>query len=455
MPEAGSLPAASLFSQIDFGQGAVAAVSGGSDSTALLVLLKDHFDRFLPSARLVAVTVDHALRPASAEEAQAVARLCARLGVAHRTVVWGEPKPTVGLPAAAREARYRLLADAARIAGLNVVLTAHTADDQAETVFMRQARQEGRGLAGMAPATLYDGNVWLLRPLLGERRSALRVFLTSRGLGWIDDPTNLDPAFERPRVRATLAADEGRLEDLLAVAAAVGREREDLDRRAAILVERHATRPARGLIRLEPAFAVDTDREAALHVLRILLATAGGTSFLPDEGRVAELYAALSPGGGRATLSRTVMDVRRAGIFLYREARGLPDPSAPLDGSLWDGRYRITFRDDISGSVIGPFGSQAHSTVADPVLEGVPGSVFRAACAAEPALWRNNSCLGLLKSSGGSPTVTAVPVVAPFAHFLPAFDLKVAGAASALVGASSIPISPLSLRKNAKASANA
>ena len=92
--------------------------------------------------KLVAVTVDHGLRAAAAGEAAAVKRLARRLGVAHRTLRWRGKKPKSGLQEAARNARYRLLAQAAERAGCGHILTAHTLDDQAETVLFRLAPRQ-------------------------------------------------------------------------------------------------------------------------------------------------------------------------------------------------------------------------------------------------------------------------------------------------------------------------
>lgn len=182
----------------------VIALSGGSDSTALLSLARDAFPARGDGERLVAVTVDHGLRPDSAAEAQRAGELCASLGIAHTVRRWEGEKPMSGLQAAARAARYRLLAEEAAD---GTVLTGHTLDDQLETVAMRRARGPGRGLSGIAPATLYEGRTWFVRPLIARRRAELRAHLSASGLSWIEDPSNRDPRFERVRVRENIVAD--------------------------------------------------------------------------------------------------------------------------------------------------------------------------------------------------------------------------------------------------------
>ncbi|RUZ78506.1 tRNA lysidine(34) synthetase TilS [Mesorhizobium sp. M7A.F.Ca.US.006.01.1.1] len=441
------------FSHIDFTSGAVAAVSGGSDSTALLLLLKHHLDRTAPATRLLAVTIDHGLRSGSAEEAQTVAKLCATLGISHRILTWSGSKPSAGLPAAAREARYRLLAEAAQAEGIGMILTGHTADDQAETVLMRHARDggqghvemAGRGLAGMAPATLYDWRAWIVRPLLGLRRAALRDVLRREDVGWADDPTNIDAAFERPRVRAALAGGSvEHVEGMLMLAGQAALERRQLGASAADLIDRFASQPAIGLIRLDPPRLLSpADERAAVYALRILLATIGGIAFLPDQARSEALFGRLRAGFLCATLSRTVVDSRRSGIFLRREARGLPSAAAIMDGTVWDGRRRITLNDSSGALLIAPFGAAAAKQLS--TGDGkTPPSLMRAALAAEPALWQGGECLDL---SGGSRAPMAVevrPVVAPFARFLPSFDLAPARAVARLIGAAPVPPLPFS-----------
>jgi tRNA(Ile)-lysidine synthase len=294
----------------------------------------------------------------------------------------------------------------------------------------------------MAPATLYGWKTWIARPLLSTRREALRDFLRGRGVGWAEDPTNADHDFERPRIRAAMSArpQAGAFTQTLALAADAATQREAVARRAALLVSAHASQPAPGLLRLDPGFATVADRPAAIEALRLLLATAGGVAFAPDDARTAALFDQIARGGGRATLARTVVDARRSGIFILREIRDHPQPLPPVDGMVWDGRRQINFHDAPGMSVIAPLGIEAAAK--SPVTENdAPPSLVRAALAAEPALWLDGECLGALALNAGDNAV--FPVVAPFARFLTAFDLPLAVALGALVGAPPLPPSPL------------
>lgn len=185
------------------GAGRIAvAVSGGPDSMALLWLAAETFPD-----RLLALTVDHGLRPEAAAEAAMVAAHCAAHGIAHRTLLWTGPKPAAGLPGAARDARYALMAGACVEAGVTMLLTAHHADDQAETLLMRLARGGGAGgLAGIRPVRALAPGLLLVRPLLGCRRAALRAMVTAAGWPFVDDPSNADPDRRRTQARRLLAA---------------------------------------------------------------------------------------------------------------------------------------------------------------------------------------------------------------------------------------------------------
>jgi tRNA(Ile)-lysidine synthase len=180
------------------------AVSGGADSLALLLLAHDAF-----GDRVRAVTVDHAMRAESAGEAAQVAAICARLGVAHATLRWEGPKPEGNVQAAARAARYRLMADWCAAQGIALLATAHHVDDQAETLLMRLARGAGvGGLAGVRAVRPLTPAVTLVRPLLDARRAELAEIVAAAGLTAADDPSNRDPRYDRTRARRWLAAQD-------------------------------------------------------------------------------------------------------------------------------------------------------------------------------------------------------------------------------------------------------
>lgn len=204
----------------------VLAVSGGPDSIALMWLAARWRRALARGPRLIAVTVDHGLRAEAAREAREVKRLARTLDLPHRTLRWTGVKPKTGVPAAARSARYRLLAELARRSRATHILTAHTRDDQAETLLMRLLRGSGiAGLAAMARQSEREG-VLLARPLLEVSKARLIATLEKAKIGFADDPTNRDPNFTRPRIRMlmpALAAEGGDARNLARLAARLAR----------------------------------------------------------------------------------------------------------------------------------------------------------------------------------------------------------------------------------------
>jgi tRNA(Ile)-lysidine synthase len=208
--------AKALFSGLQACPALIVAVSGGPDSTALMVLAARWCEGLKARPKLIAVTIDHGLRKESKNEAAAVARLARKLKIAHRTLRWTGRKPSTGLQNAARLARYRLLGNAARKAGAAHILTAHTLDDQAETVLIRMSR--GSGLTGLGAMTRSsalpgggDNTITLVRPLLDIPKARLVATLLAENIAYADDPSNRDPRFTRARLRGLMSAlaDEG------------------------------------------------------------------------------------------------------------------------------------------------------------------------------------------------------------------------------------------------------
>lgn len=242
------------------------AVSGGPDSLALLLLAAA-----ARPGRIEAATVDHGLRLESADEAEMVAHLCAKLGVPHQILRadWDE-KPSANIQAMARAMRYRLLADWAERGGLTAVATAHHADDQAETLLMRLARGAGvAGLGGSRARRSLSERIELIRPLLGWRKAELVALVGEAGIEPVDDPANRDPRHDRSRFRQILASSDWADPARLAVSASAIREaNEALDWALAPLISSRIRRDGAALI-IEP---FDLPRELKR---RLLLAAIG------------------------------------------------------------------------------------------------------------------------------------------------------------------------------------
>jgi tRNA(Ile)-lysidine synthase len=399
----------------------LAAVSGGSDSMAMLHLLHDHIRIAAPGMRLVVATIDHALRPDSGAETSRVAGWAGRMGLGHVSRRWDLPKPDTGIPEAARDARYALLAELAAQAGATVVFTGHTADDQAETVAMRRRRGPGIGSAGMASATLYRRSLWIARPLLATPRTALRTWLAGEGIDWIEDPSNADPAYERVRMRDDLRhAGAAAIAALTASANEAATARRRLAYEAAGFVAAAAQSDGRGLLFVD--WADDAGGEAArAHALRYLLASAGGLPYAPPVAAVEGLLARLARPGAQATLARVLVRRSRTTLTLVREGRGLPDPLPARDGMVWDGRFRLA----------GPSGA---GIVRCGAADDAAGPLARLAAASRPDV--------VAPDGRHARGWTATPLLPTWDSYLPAFDLPLAAAVARLVGAPPPPAAP-------------
>jgi len=321
------------------------AVSGGSDSTALLI-----FAARWARARgrsLVAATVDHGLRPESAAEAQTVTELCASLGIGHATLraegLGAEPG---NLPAAARDARYALLGGWARERALGAVLLGHTLDDQAETVLMRLARGSGaEGLSGIEAARRHDGLLWL-RPLLGMRRQALRKFLEAEGVRWIEDPTNGDPAYDRVKARRALAAlaplgiDAGGLAE---TARRLRRQRRVLERAMERLADRARLWGALGEARLDLGTMAADEPDTALRLVADTLCRISGADYRPRFRALSGLVERILAGDeSGATLAGCLIRPGRGVALVCREAAACaPDVTLAPGATDWDRRWRL------------------------------------------------------------------------------------------------------------------
>jgi tRNA(Ile)-lysidine synthase len=391
------------------------AVSGGADSMALAILA-DAWARER-GCRMLALIADHGLRAEAAAEAEATFARLTALGIpAQQLRIAGLEKGS-GLADRARQARYRVLADACARAGMAHLLLGHHAADQAETLTMRVLSGSGdRGMAGMAAATEARG-VRILRPLLRVPSGRLRTFLRAEGVDWVEDPSNRSPYAQRARLRLLRNDPDGegpgtQALTIAAVEAGLRRAANDVAI-AKILAVRATVRPE--------GFALLSPGAIAPEALAVLLRTIAGAAYAPGIDRIAELAANLRPA--------TVWGVRLLaagklgpGWLLVREEASLPPPVPAVDGAVWDARFRLIAPvAPECGTMFGAVGSAASKL--RPCTD-LPAAVLRAM----PALWRRNVLVAVPQlhyphaeaCEWGASTVFDPPVPLTNAPFLPA-----------------------------------
>ncbi len=332
---------AALFQPVENDPHVALAVSGGSDSLALMCLAAQW-----GVARVTVLTVDHRMRPESGAEATFVSRFAGEAGLAHHTLPWTGPKPTAGIQAAARRARYDLLSSYCVANAIPTLLTGHNLDDQAETVLMRLARTSSLNSIAGIPVTGHWGPTRLFRPLLSVRRATLRSYLHTIGQSWIDDPSNGDVRFERVRIRNLMRelipagiSPEGLARLAQEAAAAV----KGLWAAAEDWITAHVIwhETAHCFVPLGPfrgqSIAVRT------RILGLLVARQGSGK-MPEPSELELLSAWLEEPGSRRTLGGAIIARRKALLLIGREPGRIDQKPVviPLSGRAnWDRRFEI------------------------------------------------------------------------------------------------------------------
>jgi tRNA(Ile)-lysidine synthase len=281
------------------------------------------------------LTVDHRLQPASEAWTLACAAAAARLGAGFQALVWEGPKPAQGVPAAARAARHRLLAEAARRAGVRVILMGHTADDLLEARAMRAAGSTTPDAREWAPSPAWpEGRgVFLLRPLLGLRRAEIRAWLDAREERWIDDPANQDTRFARVRAR-------GRTEDLTRWV--------DPAPDIPLEIARYGRSDPTGGLHIPRDVLKAAPDDAALRLLSLACVCAGGGARRPATPRLHRLLKAMrTQAEVTATLAGARIEADAHEAHMLREAGeaargGLGELAlTPHEANVWDGRFEL------------------------------------------------------------------------------------------------------------------
>lgn len=324
------------------------AVSGGSDSLALLFLAASWAAQ--NRRELHAVTVNHGLREEAESEAAFVSSICERLDVPHVVVFWEGEKPSSGIASAARDARYELMADYAQAIGARIIVTGHTGDDQAETIAMRLARADDNdGMAGMRGLSGMCGKVWLnqgisiFRPLIEVDRQTLRSYLAEISQSWIEDPTNFDSSYERVRVRRFLESRPAQKENLLRYGKVCAAMRVDMNSRAAVILHKNWARRQAYMFECHVKELDNTPNAVNILALQMVLAACGGARhFVSVKKADRVLYAARNGHTMRDTLGKCVVSCQGGILRVCRENRNLPSLDLPDGhGGWWDGRLWI------------------------------------------------------------------------------------------------------------------
>lgn len=327
------------------------AVSGGGDSMALALLLKNWCDQ--QNKNLIAVTVDHGLRSASKNEAYQVGKWLGDLDVEHHILYWQGSKPKSNIQDEARQARYELLANWCAEQNIYHLFLAHHQNDQAETFLIRLFR--GSGVDGLSSMELNSsmpidgmGSIMLHRPLLTVPKDDLIAYLNYVGQMWFEDPTNDEEKFTRIKIRKLLSASEIdglNPERLSSTASRMRRVRSLLDELTERAESEYLKYDKLGFAVLEPVFTDELHEEIALRLIAKCLKKVSGQRYSPRLKKLEKLFSNFKNDSFTGqTLNGVLLFKNDSGqIYLTRELNAIDDEVVITKPKhyLWDNRFII------------------------------------------------------------------------------------------------------------------
>jgi tRNA(Ile)-lysidine synthase len=333
------------------GQSKVAiAVSGGADSMALVLLAKQWADA--NKSQIVALTVDHCLRPESAAEAVLVHKWLKGRKIEHHILQWQDHKKTSNIQSEARQARYKLMTDFCKKNNITILLVAHNKEDQAETVLLRIMRGSGvDGLAGMAAETEIS-DIKVLRPLLATPKKYLREFLNEQGQEWVEDPSNQNPKYERVKIRQFIesSADSSLLIDrLFDTAKNMQRSRSYIETMVAKDFAETAEIKPEGYAIISRKKFLNLHSEAAYRILAKLIKNIGGDYYKPRFEKLEKLYAQIlsNPSLSGVTLGGCNIYSYKNNLNIIREISAV-EANINIEQFceiIWDNRFKCQLAD--------------------------------------------------------------------------------------------------------------
>lgn len=332
------------------------AVSGGSDSVALLRLICDRGRKH--GRKIYAATVNHNLRTEAQEEAAFVANLCKDLDVPHRILSWDNWDGQGNLQNAARNARKALLAQWAQELGLTAVALGHTEDDQAETFLLRLAR--GSGVDGLSGIQQVSGNapIWV-RPVLDVSRAVLRRYLVGLGQSWIEDPSNMDERFDRVKMRNAMPvlAELGlTTERLASTAQGLQLARAALEQATQDAAHKCCHPSVYGTVKIDLECLQSCPLDIQYRVLSHAIRWVSGAEYRSRFTALKSVYELLQQGKSQTLAGCYIKVQRTKHLIVMRELAAMP--AVPLENGCFDGRWQVSAENVLHGVNIRPLGEK-------------------------------------------------------------------------------------------------